>query len=187
MNGLTLSLIVGFLLAYSSVWLISRINDRYTQWEKDLCRVLVKRGKKDLGRDLDSNRGIGVLQTVKSWIINRPYMLFAPQSFLQRGRAILSIFSANPPARLFRNFYLRCMRLRKPPFSIIIIRKEAWPMTAYEFYWKDREGREHFLGTLPERRKNPERITEESIKKWGRLIIGEWATINNFYFVQIKV
>ena len=40
-------------------------------------------------------------------------------------------------------------------------------MTAYEFYWKDREGREHFLGTLPERRKNPDRITEESIKEVG--------------------
>ena len=46
-SGLTLSLIVGLLLAYSSVWVISRINDRYTQWEKNLCRVLFKRGKKE--------------------------------------------------------------------------------------------------------------------------------------------
>jgi hypothetical protein len=185
MNGLTLSLIVGFLLAYSSVWLVSRINDRYTQWEKNLCRVLIKRGKKDLGRDPDSNPGVAVLQTVKSWIINRPDMHFAPQSFLQRGRAILSAFSGHSPSDLFKSIYLGCVRLRKLPSSII--RKEACPMTAYEFYWKDREGREHFLGTLPERRKIPERITRDSIEKWGKLIIGEWAMINNFYFIQVKV
>ena len=60
-------------------------------------------------------------------------------------------------------------------------------MTAYEFYWKDREGEEHFLGTLPERRKNPERITEESVEKWGKLIIGEWAKMNNLYFIQVRI
>lgn len=185
MNSLTLSLIVGFVLAYSSVWLVSRINDRYTQWEKNLCRVLVKRGKKDLGHDPDSNPGVAVLQTVKSWIINRPDVHFVPQSFLQRGRTILSIFSAHPPTELFKSFYFGCVRLRN--LSSSIIRKEACPMTAYEFYWKDHEGKEHFLGTLPERRKNTERITEESVKKWGRLIIGEWAKINNFYFIQVKV
>ena len=112
MHGLTLSLIVGFLLAFSSTWLVSRINDRYTRWEEDLCRVLVKRGKKDLERDPGSNRGIAVLQTVKSWIINRPYMRFAPQSFLQRGRTILSIISSHLPTGLFRSFYLECVRLR---------------------------------------------------------------------------
>jgi hypothetical protein len=134
-----LSLMVGFLLAYSSMWLISHINDRYTRWEESLCRVLVKRGKKE----------------------------------------------DPPPMGLFRIFYLGCVRLRNLVSSNI--RKETCPMTAYEFYWKDLEGREHFLGALPERRKTPDRITEESIKKWGRLIIGEWAMINNFYFIQVEV
>jgi len=60
-------------------------------------------------------------------------------------------------------------------------------MTAYEFYWADKEGKVHFLGMLPERRKSPERITEESVKDWGRIVIGEWAVINNFYFVQVEV
>ena len=46
MAGLTLSLIVGFFLACSAVWLTSRINSRYTQREQDLSRVLAKRGKK---------------------------------------------------------------------------------------------------------------------------------------------
>jgi hypothetical protein len=47
MAGVTLSLVVGFLLACSAMWLISRINDRYTQREKDLSRILAKRGKKE--------------------------------------------------------------------------------------------------------------------------------------------
>ena len=47
MAGVTLSLIVGFSLACSAVWLVSRINNRYTQHEKDLSRVLAKRGKKE--------------------------------------------------------------------------------------------------------------------------------------------
>jgi hypothetical protein len=40
-------------------------------------------------------------------------------------------------------------------------------MVAYEFYWRDEKGKEHLIGILPERRKNPERITEESIFNWG--------------------
>jgi hypothetical protein len=185
MPGLTLSLIVGFILAYSSMWLVSRINDRYARWEENLCRVLVKRGRKDVGRHPASHWGIAVLQTVKSWVLSCLYILFGPQSFLQRGRAIHSFFSVHPPISLFRSSYLGCVRLRNLASSNI--RKETCPMTAYEFYWKDQEGREHFLGALPERRENPERITEESIKKWGRLIIGEWAMMNNFYFIQVDV
>jgi len=46
-DGLTLSLIVGFLLGVSAVWLVSRINERYTQWEENVSRVLIKRGRKD--------------------------------------------------------------------------------------------------------------------------------------------
>jgi hypothetical protein len=40
-------------------------------------------------------------------------------------------------------------------------------MTAYEFYWHDKGGRVHLLGILLEIRKNPERITQESIMNWG--------------------
>ena len=47
MEGLTLSLIVGILMAYSSVWTVSRIINRYTKREENLCRVLFKRGKKE--------------------------------------------------------------------------------------------------------------------------------------------
>ena len=60
-------------------------------------------------------------------------------------------------------------------------------MTAYEFYWEDKEGREHFLGILPERRKDPERITQASILNWARIVIGEWVRINNVRFDEVEL
>ena len=41
-------------------------------------------------------------------------------------------------------------------------------MLAYEFYSVDKRGEPRFFAILPERRKNPGRITEKSIRKWGR-------------------
>ena len=41
------SLIVGFLLGASLVWLVSMINDRYIKREKYLSRLILKRAKKD--------------------------------------------------------------------------------------------------------------------------------------------
>jgi len=60
-------------------------------------------------------------------------------------------------------------------------------MVAYEFYWRDQEGKEHFIGILPERRKNPERITNKSIINWGWQVIGENSDVNNIYFVQVEM
>ena len=47
MNGMISSVIVGFLLGASSFWLIGFLNDTYTHREKNLSRLLLKRGKKD--------------------------------------------------------------------------------------------------------------------------------------------
>ncbi len=60
-------------------------------------------------------------------------------------------------------------------------------MVAYEFYWRDEKGKEHFIGILPERRKNPERITKESILNWGWKVIGDNPDVNNIYFVQVQM
>jgi hypothetical protein len=60
-------------------------------------------------------------------------------------------------------------------------------MIAYEFYWHDEGGEAHLLGILPERRKNPQRITEQSIMKWGNLILGNQANIGSIYFVRVEV
>jgi hypothetical protein len=60
-------------------------------------------------------------------------------------------------------------------------------MTAYEFYWRDRNGQEHFFGILPERRKEEERITAESILNWGRMVISSIADSEKMFYVQVKV
>jgi len=60
-------------------------------------------------------------------------------------------------------------------------------MLAYEFYWRDETGKEHFIGILPERRKNPERITEDSILNWGWTVIGDNPGVNNIYFLQVEM
>lgn len=59
-------------------------------------------------------------------------------------------------------------------------------MIAYEFYWDDETGKEHFIGILPERRNKPERITKESVLNWGRKIIGDNSEVNDIYFVQVE-
>ena len=58
-------------------------------------------------------------------------------------------------------------------------------MAVYEFYWNDEAGKEHFIGILPERRKNPERITKDSILNWARNILGDNSGIGDLYFVQV--
>jgi hypothetical protein len=59
-------------------------------------------------------------------------------------------------------------------------------MILYELYCHDKTGREYFIGTLPERRKNPERITEESILNWGKDFIGDGSDPKSIYFIRIE-
>ena len=61
-------------------------------------------------------------------------------------------------------------------------------MVAYEFYLHDNDMEEfHLLGILPERRKDPLRITQESIVKWGHLVAGDSIDIHNMYCIQIEI
>jgi hypothetical protein len=55
-------------------------------------------------------------------------------------------------------------------------------MLVYEFYWRDETGRDLFVEALKERRKAPERITEESILNWGKKIIGDNTEVGDVYF-----
>jgi len=43
-------------------------------------------------------------------------------------------------------------------------------MIAFSFYRLEEIDEVHFIGLLPERRKNPERITQESISNFARTI-----------------
>ena len=58
-------------------------------------------------------------------------------------------------------------------------------MVAYEFYSRDEINGCHLIGILPERRKHQERITEESIMKWVRMVLGDNADLNNICFVKV--
>ena len=62
-------------------------------------------------------------------------------------------------------------------------------MVAYEFYVYDEIGELDFIGTLPERRNDPLRITQESVMKWGKRILAfvDDIDVKNIYFVQIEI
>ncbi len=60
-------------------------------------------------------------------------------------------------------------------------------MEAYEFYWRDSYGKDHSIGILPERRKDPKRITNKSIMNWGRKILGEIIDFNDIFFIAISI
>jgi hypothetical protein len=60
-------------------------------------------------------------------------------------------------------------------------------MLAYEFYWRDPIKGYQYIGTLPERRKNPARKTQESVMNWARQILGENIDLNDIFFITITI
>jgi hypothetical protein len=60
-------------------------------------------------------------------------------------------------------------------------------VTAYEFYWLDPTKGYQLIGTLPERRKNPSRITQASITNWGEKFFGKKLGINDIFFIQVTI
>jgi hypothetical protein len=58
-------------------------------------------------------------------------------------------------------------------------------MMAYEFYYRNGTGEIHLIGILPERRKNPERITQKSIMNFGKMLMGDNAGPEDIYFIQV--
>jgi hypothetical protein len=61
-------------------------------------------------------------------------------------------------------------------------------MIVYKFYLRDAIKGDIFLGALPERRKNPQRVgeetTEESVINWGRTYFGRNAKDDDIYFIK---
>ena len=61
-------------------------------------------------------------------------------------------------------------------------------MVVYKFYLRDAIKGDIFLGSLPERRKNPRRITEESTEEsmisWGRKYFGENGKDKDIFFIK---
>ena len=57
-------------------------------------------------------------------------------------------------------------------------------MVAYEFYCRDSAEVYQPIGTLPERRENPARITVESVMNWAREILGDRMDFDDFFSLQ---
>jgi hypothetical protein len=58
-------------------------------------------------------------------------------------------------------------------------------MRAYEFYWRDPIKGYQPIGVQPERRKNPERITKESVINLAKELVGDNADVNDIFFIKI--
>jgi hypothetical protein len=60
-------------------------------------------------------------------------------------------------------------------------------MVTYEIYWHDSIKGYQLIGVLPERRKNPARITEGSIINWGREFFGKGIDISGIFILQLEI
>jgi hypothetical protein len=60
-------------------------------------------------------------------------------------------------------------------------------MLAYALYIYDKVKGYELVCILPERRKDPKRITKESVLKWGRMVLGDDADNYNIIFTQITM
>ena len=59
-------------------------------------------------------------------------------------------------------------------------------LIAYEFYRRDRNGGDRYIGTLTEKRKKPERITHFSIMNWIKNIAFRDVFEERVYFVRVE-
>lgn len=60
-------------------------------------------------------------------------------------------------------------------------------MIAYEFYWRNGIKGNELIGILPERRKDPKRISQESVMNWGKIILGEFVDENEIFFIKVNI
>ena len=60
-------------------------------------------------------------------------------------------------------------------------------MVAYELYCLDPTGGYQIIGVLPERRKKPERITQESIQNWEEKIFGKNLNTEDIFSIQVTI
>jgi hypothetical protein len=60
-------------------------------------------------------------------------------------------------------------------------------MIAYEFYSLDPIEGYELIGMLPERRKNPVRITQASIMNWGDKFFGKKLALKDIFFIQVTI
>jgi hypothetical protein len=60
-------------------------------------------------------------------------------------------------------------------------------MLAYELYTFNKKKGYEFIGVLPERRKNPMRITKNSVINWGKTLLGDSVDSKNMFFKRVAI
>jgi hypothetical protein len=60
-------------------------------------------------------------------------------------------------------------------------------MLVYELYTFNKEKGYELIGVLPERRKNPMRITKESVIRWGRMLLNDDVDSEDIFFKPIAI
>jgi hypothetical protein len=60
-------------------------------------------------------------------------------------------------------------------------------MIGYEFYLHDTVKGNELVGILPERRKDPARITQESVLHWAETVLGNGLSNKDIYFIKITI
>jgi hypothetical protein len=60
-------------------------------------------------------------------------------------------------------------------------------MFAYELYTFNKKKGYEFIGLLPERRKNPKRITKDSVMNWGKSLLGDDVDSKSMFFKRVAI
>jgi hypothetical protein len=60
-------------------------------------------------------------------------------------------------------------------------------MVSYEFYLRDPIKGYQLVGVLPERRRNPKRITEESVLNWGEKYFGKHLDLDEMFYLEVEL
>ncbi len=60
-------------------------------------------------------------------------------------------------------------------------------MLIYEIYAFNKKKGYELTGALPERRKNPTRITKKSVMRWGRMLLGDDADRKEIFFKPVTI
>jgi hypothetical protein len=60
-------------------------------------------------------------------------------------------------------------------------------MLGYKLYLLDKTEGCKLIAVLPERRKKPQRITEESVIKWGTTLLGDHANGKDIFFERVTI
>jgi hypothetical protein len=60
-------------------------------------------------------------------------------------------------------------------------------MLAYELYTFNKKKGYEFIGVLPERRRNPKRITKDSVMNWGKSLLGDHVDSKSMFFKRVAI